>query len=168
MRAPAGGIAATLIGVAFMGSGLITPLYVLYEKAFGFSEVTTTLVYAAYVVGNLAALLFFGKLSDDIGRRRVGAASIAVGCASMLLFLFARDTTWLFVARVLSGIAVGLASGTGTAWLADLLDDKARATALATAANAFGFAAGPLAAGFLAQYTGSPLHFPFYVYLPLV
>jgi len=58
------------IAVMFMGSTLVTPLYVLYQQAFGFSEVTLTLVYAAYVVGNLCALLFFGRLSDRIGRRR--------------------------------------------------------------------------------------------------
>jgi len=60
---------ATLIGVAFAGSTVITPLYVLYEDAFGFSKLTLTLVYAVYVVGNLTALLFFGRLSDQIGRR---------------------------------------------------------------------------------------------------
>jgi MFS family permease len=159
---------AGVIGVAFMGSGLITPLYAFYQKIFGFSEITLTFVYAAYALGNALALLFFGKLSDIFGRRPVAVASIVAGGAATLLFLFAESTASLAIARVLSGIAVGLASGTGSAWLADRGEDKRRATVLANAANAFGFALGPLLGGLLAQYTAAPLKSPFYVYLAIL
>jgi MFS family permease len=57
------------LGVMFVGATLPTPLYPLYREAFGFSAVTLTLIYATYDLGNLAALLFFGPLSDQIGRR---------------------------------------------------------------------------------------------------
>ncbi len=162
---PARSIVAAMIGVAFMGSGLITPLYAIYQRAFHFPEITLTLVYAAYALGNLAALLFLGRMSDCIGRRAVGVASVVLGCASMLLFLFAESTIWLFFARILSGVAVGLASGAGTAWLADLDEDKSRATTIATLANAIGFALGPLLGGLLAQ-CAAPLRTPFFVYIP--
>jgi len=165
---PARWIVAAMIGVAFMGSGLITPLYAIYQRAFNFPEVTLTFVYAVYALGNLAALLFFGKVSDCIGRRIVGIASVALGCASMLLFFFAAGTAWLFFGRILSGIAVGLASGTGTAWLADLDEDRSRATLIATLANALGFALGPLLGGLLAQYGLAPLRTPFLLYLPVL
>jgi MFS family permease len=159
---------ATMIGVAFMGSGLITPLYEVYAKAFHYSEVTLTLVYAAYVVGNVASLLFLGRFSDAVGRRRVALWSILIGFASIVFFLFASSTLWLYVARVLSGIAVGLASGTGTAWLSDLNEDKTLATVTATAANGLGFALGPIFAAAIIQYGMDPLHVPFYVYLPFL
>jgi predicted MFS family arabinose efflux permease len=157
-----------MIGVAFMGSGLITPLYEIYQKAFHFSEIALTLIYAAYVLGNIGALLFFGRFSDRIGRRPVAFASIALGVGSMLCFLFATGTRWLYLGRVLSGIAVGLASGTGAAWLSDLDEDKLRATVAATVSNAFGFALGPLLAGAIAQYASAPLRDPFYAYLPIL
>jgi MFS family permease len=159
-------IVGALVGVAFMGSGLITPLYALYQRAFHFSEITLTLIYAAYVLGNVVALLFFGKFSDHVGRRPVGLASVGLGLASMVLFLFATSTLWLYAARTFSGLAVGLASGTATAWLSDLDDDKKRATVVATAANGFGFALGPIVGGALAQYTAAPLHAPFFAYIP--
>ena len=60
---------AAMIAVLFAGSTALTPLYVIYKQAFGFSQITLTLVYAVYVVGNLGALLMFGRLSDVIGRR---------------------------------------------------------------------------------------------------
>ncbi|MBV8373288.1 MAG: MFS transporter, partial [Candidatus Eremiobacteraeota bacterium] len=150
-------IVASVIGVAFMGSGLLTPLYPFYQKAFGFSEVTLTFVYAAYALGNALALLLFGRISDMFGRRPVALATVAVGIISMLLFLFAQSTAWLVIGRILSGIAVGLASGTGAAWLADDAEDKARASVIANVANGFGFALGPLLGGLLAQYGAAPL-----------
>lgn len=161
-------VAGAVVAVAFMGSGLITPLYEIYQKAFRFSEITLTLIYAAYAIGNVVALLFLGRLSDYVGRRPIALASIATGLAGMLLFLFANGIVWLYVARVLSGVAVGLASGTVTAWLSDLNDDKIRATTIATAANGFGFGLGPILAGWLAQYTLAPLRTPFYAYIPVL
>ena len=53
-------MAVAMIGVLFAGSTLVTPLYVIYEKEWGFSRITLTLIYAAYVIGNLAALLVWG------------------------------------------------------------------------------------------------------------
>jgi MFS family permease len=161
-------VAAATVGVAFMGSGLITPLYRIYQRAFHFSDVTLTFIYAAYVLGNLAALLFFGRLSDKIGRRPVAVASVALCALSVVAFLVAHSIVWLYFGRVLSGIAAGLASGAAAAWLSDLDDDKSRAAMVAAAANAFGFGLGPIVAGALAQYTGAPLAAPFYAYLPIV
>jgi hypothetical protein len=51
---------AVLLGVAFGFSTLITPLYVIYQQNLGFSQITLTLIYAAYAIGNIAALLLFG------------------------------------------------------------------------------------------------------------
>lgn len=158
-----------LIGLSFMGSTLITPLYALYRQAFGFSEITLTLIYSIYVVGNLTAVLFFGRLSDRIGRRTVSLPALGLAAGSMLLFLFARGTASLFAARALSGFAIGIATGTGTAWMTDLnAENKTRATVLASASNAIGIAIGPLLAGATAQFVTRPLQIPFIVYLPML
>jgi MFS family permease len=161
-------VASATVGVAFMGSSLITPLYDIYQRAFHFSELTLTLIYAVYAVGNLIALLLFGKWSDTVGRRPVAYCSLALCIVSGLCFLFARSTAWLYAGRILSGVAVGLAIGTSTAWLSDLDEDKSRAATIATVANGFGFGFGPIMAGALAQFTKSPLATPFFAYLPLV
>src|ERR1700746_3698560 len=58
---------AGMLAVMFIGAILPTPLYPLYREAFGFSTVTLTLIYATYVLGNLTALLLFGRLADQIG-----------------------------------------------------------------------------------------------------
>ena len=74
----------------------MTPLYIMYKQAFGFSQISLTLIYAAYVIGNLCALLVFGRLSDQVGRKPMALAGIALAIVSALLFLFARGIGSLY------------------------------------------------------------------------
>jgi MFS family permease len=158
---------AAMIGAAFAGSTIVTPLYVIYEQQFGFSQITLTLVYGAYVLGNLVALLFLGRISDRIGRRRTVLPAMAVGLLSAVVFLFAESTAWLYLGRILSGLSIGIATGAGTAWLAELIheQDKSRATTIATSVNFLGLAISALVAGVLAQYGAWPLRLPFVIYV---
>jgi predicted MFS family arabinose efflux permease len=160
-------IVAIELGAMFVGAILPTPLYPIYKQHFGFSGVTLTLIYAVYVLGNLVALLFLGRLSDQIGRRAVTLPAIAFGIASAVVFASAASTAWLFAGRALSGFSTGLASGTSTAWIAELYGGAQRGLAarIAAAANFFGCAAGPLLGGLLAQFAILPLRLPFYIYL---
>ncbi len=159
-------VVAVELGVMFVGAIMPTPLYPLFRSAFGFSGVTLTLIYAAYVLGNLVALLLFGRLADQIGRRTVTWPAIGVGMASAAAFAFATGTAWLFVARALSGFSTGLAAGAATAWIAELHHDGGRGAAarIAAASNFFGCAIGPLLGGLLAQLAPERLQLPFYVY----
>jgi MFS family permease len=130
-------VVATELAIMFFGATLPTPLYRLYRLAFGFGGITLTLIYAVYVLGNLVALLFFGRLSDQIGRRPATFPAIGFGVLSTLTFLFADGTIWLFAARVLSGFATGLAAEAATAWIAEFQPqgDKTAAASIASAAN---------------------------------
>ena len=163
-------IVAAELGTVFVGAILPTPLYPLYRVAFGFSGVTLTLVYAVYVLGNVAALLLFGRLSDQVGRRNVSLPAIGCGIAGAVVFAAASGTVWLFAARALSGFSTGLASGTATAWIAELYADGGRGAAarIAAAANFFGCAAGPLIGGLAAQFAAAPLQLPFLVYIAML
>ncbi|SAK55944.1 multidrug resistance protein D [Caballeronia hypogeia] len=158
--------AALVLGAIYAGSTLVTPLYPLYQRAFGLSDLTITLVYATYVVGNVAALLAFGRISDQAGRRFVSLIVLALAMVSTLLFLFAVHPALLFVARGTSGLAIGVGAATATAWIAELhpAADKAPASRLAAAVNLAGLALGVLAAGLLAQFAAGPLHTVFVVY----
>ena len=102
---------AAMIGVMFAGSTLVTSLYAIYKQKIGFSGITLTVIYAAYVVGNLGALLVFGRLSDQIGRRLAALPALAVAVLSTLVFLFSDGIAALFLARALSGLGIGIAAG---------------------------------------------------------
>jgi MFS family permease len=166
-RAAAIGSVAAMVGLMFMSSTLLTPLYPMYRDAFHFPRVVITLIYSAYVVGNLGALLFFGRLSDQTGRRPVTLGAIALAALATVLFLLASTTAWLFAARIVSGFAVGLASGAGAAWIAELdpRHDRGHAAILMTSANFAGLALGPLVSGILAQYAPWPLRLPYAIQL---
>ena len=161
---------AGMLGVMFVGAILPTPLYPLYREAFGFSAVTLTLIYATYVLGNLAALLFFGPLSDQVGRRATSLPAIVVGIASTAVFAAAQGTAWLFAARGLSGFSTGLASGAATALIAELYAGgrSGGAARIASGANFFGCAAGPLMGGLFAQFAPAPLRLGYFAYLVLL
>ena len=163
-------VVAAGLGVMFVGPTLPTPLYPIYRSSFDFGKLTLTLIYAIYVLGNLAALLVFGRLSDQIGRRMVTLPAIGIGVLSVVTFVFAESVGWLLAARVLSGLATGLASGAATAWIAELQPEHDRAIAAVTAsgANFMGLAVGSLLAGTLADLAPWPLRLSYIVYLGLL
>jgi MFS family permease len=167
---PAIAAVAAMIGVLFAGSTVVTPLYVIYKQQFGFSQISLTLVYAAYVLGNLTALLLLGRLSDEIGRRRTAVSAMAIAIVSTVVFLFARNIAALYAGRILSGLAIGVGAATATAWLAELIarEDKSSATVMATSANFAGLGIGALVAGMLAEYAPLPLRLPFVAYLAML
>jgi hypothetical protein len=156
-----------VIAVLFMGSTLLTPLYELYRSSYGFSPFVLVLLYAVYVIGNLLALFVFGRLSDQIGRKPVVFAALGFAAVSGALFLVASSLSWLFIARIISGLAVGIGSGAATAWITEFTppDHRAGAAAVMTGFNFIGLALGPLFSGTLAQYAAYPVRLPFAAYL---
>ena len=159
-----------VVSVLFMGSSLLTPLYQLYRTDYHLDALGLTLVYAVYVVGNLAALLFLGRLSDQLGRRPIILAGLGLAVLSTILFLVASGTAFLFAGRIASGCAVGLGSGAATAWITEstAAEKRSLAASTMTAFNFAGLAVGPVVTGSLVQYAPWPLRLPFLVYLALI
>lgn len=153
-----------------LGATLPTPLYPLYEAELGFGGVMVTLIFAAYAVGVAAALIFTGRLSDQIGRRAVLLPGLALAVISSAVFLIPDSVTALFVGRVLSGLSAGIFTGTATAMLVDLAPQgkRARYSLLAACVNMLGLGLGPVVAGALAEYAPLPLDLPYLVHIGLV
>ena len=160
-------LVALTFTILLFGVTLPTPLYVVYQAQWGFAAGVLTLVFAIYSLGVLAALLFFGRLSDQIGRKRVLLAALAVAVASTIGFLLANGVAVLLVARFLSGFSAGLTQGTATAALAELepSHDPRRAALVSSAINTGAIGLGPLIAGILTEYVGWQTHLVFVVYL---
>jgi MFS family permease len=151
------------------GANLATPLYAVYAAKFHFSSLVLTTIFATYAVVLVPSLILFGRLSDRFGRRPVVLAGLGVACGGLVLFAFAQSAPWLYAARALQGLAVGMISGAATAALVELdpHDDRRRAAMFAGLAQAGGSAAGPLLAGVLAEWAPDPLRTPFYIGLGL-
>jgi len=153
-----------------LGTTLPTPLYDLYRQRFGLSELTITVIFATYAAGVIASLFLFGRLSDQLGRRPLLLAGLALAALSAVTFLIADGLPLLIAGRVLSGLSAGIFTGTATATLVDLTPPRrrARATFVATVANMGGLGCGPLLAGAVSQWAGSPLRLTFWVDLALL
>jgi MFS family permease len=162
--------ASYAFAVAMLGTTLPTPLYAIYQRQLGFSELMVTVIFATYAAGVIAALLLAGRLSDQIGRRRALLPGLVLSGLSAVTFLLAHGLGFLLAGRALSGLSAGIFIGTGTATLLDLAgpERRGRATLVATMVNMGGLASGPLLAGLLAEFAGSPLRLPFWVDLTLI
>ena len=113
-----------------------------------------TLVFATYMVVLVPTLLLCGQLSDRLGRKRVVAAGLLAAAVGLGLFAAAKDTAWLFAARAVQGLSVGMVTGAATAGLVELEPhgDRGRAALYAVLVQGAGSSAGPLLAGALAQW----------------
>ena len=148
-------------------------LYGLYEHHEHVSSLTITFVYAVYAVGVVTSLMLVGHVSDWYGRRVVLLPAIGIAIVAAVLFLVWRSLPGLFVARVLTGLAVGAAVATATAFITDLDavpggGPTRRAGVVGTIANIGGLAIGPLIAGLLARYEPHGLTLPFQVFFALL
>ncbi|MCP9270802.1 MFS transporter [Mycolicibacterium sp. CAU 1645] len=153
-----------------IGTTMPSPMYALYAERLHFAVLTTSVVFATYAAGVLAALLVFGSWSDAVGRRPVLFAGIGFAVLSGIVFLVADSVGVLLIGRVLSGLSAGLFTGTATAAVIEAAPEewKSRAAAVASMANIGGLGLGPFIAGALVQYAPSPLHLSFVLHLALL
>ncbi|MFW0792370.1 MFS transporter [Gordonia sp. CPCC 205515] len=156
--------------VVMLGTTLPTPLYAIYSGELGFGVTTTTVIFAVYAAGVIAALILFGRWSDIIGRRPLLFAGALLSVASAVVFLTAGPVWQLMIGRVLSGLSAGIYAGAATPAVIELAPRgwRHRAPSLATAANIGGLGLGPLIAGLLAQFAPAPLRMPFALDLVLL
>src|SRR4051812_6477629 len=169
VRTGAFGIVAASWFALMAGSNVATPLYAIYEREFGFSSAVLTLVFATYALVLAPSLLVFGQLSDRLGRRRVMAAGFVTATLGLVLFAVAAGLGWLFAARAVQGLAVGMISGAAAAALVELdpAPEEDRAALFAALAQGGGSAFGPLVAGALAEWAPARLVLPFALFAAL-
>jgi MFS family permease len=154
------GFRLTLAAMAVMmaGASAPSPFYPLLQQEIGFSSATLTGIFAVYTISLLATLLFFGSLSDHLGRRPVISGGFALMAASLLLFWHAETVSALMLARVLQGLAAGLLLSSLSAAVVDF-EPKSRPGSAAiwnSVVPLAGLAFGALAAGLLMDLTEGP------------
>jgi MFS family permease len=182
-RAPRSGVLGHAAGfwtVAFAFLAAIafgtvpTPLWEIYQAKDNFSTFMVTVVFAVYAVGVVVSLFFAGHISDYLGRRRIILIGLSIEAISAVLFIASTSLPVIIIARVVSGVAVGMITAALTAFIAELNGaarpgaGRARSDVVASVANMGGFATGALVSGVLAQWVDGPLRTPYIVFLALV
>src|SRR5579862_377915 len=159
-------VTAVAAAITFSASGAApTPLYHEYQEHFGLTPFIITIIFAAYVLSLLLALLTVGSLSDYVGRRPAILAALTANILAMIVFMTAASAAALIVARIVQGFANGLAITTLAATILDT--DKERAPLFNSVTAFAGLSAGTLGAGALVTFAPAPEQLVFLLLLVL-
>ncbi len=161
---PASFVVAAAAGTAILtAASAPSPLYPIYQRLWGFTAFTLTVIFAVYVFALLAALLTVGSLSDRVGRRPVASAALGLLALGMLLFAIAEGTGGLMIARIVQGLAVGAATGTTTAMIMDSAPNPRSGSIVSSAVPPLGIAIGAVLAGALVEFAPRPRQLVFWI-----
>ncbi|GAB3587490.1 TCR/Tet family MFS transporter [Hymenobacter daeguensis] len=157
-RAPALGFIFITILIDVIGLGIIIPVVPkLIEQLTG-EGLSRAAVYSGWLTFAYAAAQFcfapvMGGLSDKLGRRPVLLTSLLGLGLDYVFVSFAPTLAWLFVGRVIAGMA-GASFTTATAYIADISTPEKRAQnfGLVGAAFGIGFVIGPWLGGQLGVF----------------
>ena len=152
----AGLVLATLILVAAVANLNLAVANVALPdigKAFDAGQTTVDLIAVGYSLGLAASVLYLGAVGDRYGRKSMLVLGMALSIPTSLLAGFAPSATVLFIARVLGGVAAGMAYPTTLALITALWSgrERTRAIALWSALGGGASALGPLLAGALLE-----------------
>ena len=122
-------------------------------KAFDAGQTELNLVAVGYSLGLAASVLYLGALGDRYGRKLMLIAGTALSIPACLLAALAPSIEVLFAARVLGGLAAGMAYPTTLALITALWSGPARTRSIALWSGLGGAIAalGPLVSGALLE-----------------
>jgi hypothetical protein len=153
---PALYLLASLVVSLLAASAAPTPLYAIYQRMWGFTPITITIVFGVYAVAVLLALLALGRLSDSVGRRPVLLGALALQVVSMVVYATAGGVGELTGARIIQGIATGAALGAIGAGMLDV--DRERGALFNALSPGVGTGTGAIVSALFVQFLPGPTH----------
>ncbi len=149
-------VLATLIGVAGVANLNLAVANVALPdigKHFDAGQTMVDLIAVGYSLGLAASVLYLGAVGDRYGRKALLVAGMALTIPAAILAAAAPSAEVLFLARVLGGVAAGMAYPTTLALITALWSGprRTRSIALWSALGGGISALGPLVAGALLE-----------------
>ena len=151
-------IVAMALFIDSMGIGIIIPVAPQLVMQLSGASLADAAPIAGWLTLAYASMQFIfspilGNLSDRYGRKPILLASLAALSVDYVLMGLAPTLAWLFVGRIIAGIA-GATFSTANAVVADIIppDQRAKYFGLNGAAWGMGFIVGPVVGGLLGGY----------------
>jgi MFS family permease len=164
-QGPRGSAAAlyTLLSVMFinmLGFGIVVPLLPFYGSSFHAAPWQIALIFSAYAMGSFWGEPFWGRLSDQIGRKPILVSTLMANCVCYGLLAFAPNIWLAFIIRFFGGMAAGNGSVV-QGYIADVSPPQERAGRISRLGAAYniGFILGPFVGGSLAKPSMGPAGF---------
>lgn len=146
-----------------LGFGILIPLIPHLSLDLGATSTQAGLLMATYSLMQFVFAPFWGKLSDQLGRRKIILICLAMEVIAYVGFAWARSIEMLFVMRALTGF-FGASLSTANAAMADITaqNQRSKGMALIGAAFGLGFVFGPAIGGGLSLLSESFSTEPFF------
>ena len=152
-------IASITLLMVFAASAAPIPLYNLYHRLYDVTYQQLALTSVVYFIGAVSALIFFGRLSNHIGRKPLALLVMTLAGSACLLFTIVESAFPLILGRFLLGIACGLASSGISALVVDTAPPEKPwlPSVLVSNAPLVGLTCGAMLSGILVEYAPAPL-----------
>ena len=120
--------AVAAIGGLLFGfdTAVINGAIVFLKSQFGLSDSETEIAASSLLLGCIVGASLAGFTSDRFGRKRVLLAAAALFTLSSLGSALPRDLTQFVIARVIGGLAIGIASTLSPLYIAEISPAKSR------------------------------------------
>lgn len=131
----------------------VQPLLPEFARDFGLAPAVSSLALSLTTAALALAIFIAGALSQQVSRRRLMFASMALAAACNLLAAIAPDWTSLLLARTIEGAMLGGVPAVAMAYLAEEMDPRhlSGAMGLYVAGTAFGGMMGRVGMGVLVE-----------------
>ncbi|WP_322032031.1 MFS transporter [Paraburkholderia sp. J76] len=143
---------AAIFALRMLGLFMIMPVFSVYAKTVpgGDNLLLVGIALGAYGVTQSLLYIFYGWVSDMVGRKPVIAAGLVIFAIGSFVAAGAHDMTWIIVGRVIQGM--GAVSSAVLAFIADLTAEEHRTKAMAMVGGSIGMS-------FAVAIVGAPIVF---------
>jgi MFS family permease len=143
---------AAIFALRMLGLFMIMPVFSVYAKTIpgGDNLLLVGIALGAYGVTQSLLYIFYGWVSDMVGRKPVIAAGLVIFAIGSFVAAGAHDMMWIIVGRVIQGM--GAVSSAVLAFIADLTAEEHRTKAMAMVGGSIGMS-------FAVAIVGAPIVF---------
>lgn len=140
--------------IALLGQGMVIPILPDYLKQFNAAGTAAGYLVAAFGTSQFIFSPIGGRLSDKYGRRIMILSGLFLTVVSDFIFAIAQSLMFLYIARVIGGIGIGIMVPSVLAYVADITTKETRAKGMGyiSAAMNLGIVLGPGLGGIIAQF----------------
>ncbi|MCP3722193.1 MFS transporter [Paraburkholderia sp. CNPSo 3272] len=143
---------AAIFALRMLGLFMIMPVFSVYAKTIpgGDNLLLVGIALGAYGVTQSLLYIFYGWVSDMVGRKPVIATGLIIFAIGSFVAAGAHDMVWIIVGRVIQGM--GAVSSAVLAFIADLTAEEHRTKAMAMVGGSIGMS-------FAVAIVGAPIVF---------